>query len=122
MTAENLFKALSDPTRLRLLLLLATRGPLCVCELTAVLGDAQPKTSRHLGELRKAGLVADQKRGLWVFYSLAPALPDWAGGIITSTVEALQDRVPYAGDLERLQLVAKDADRCSVPASRLATP
>lgn len=120
MTAETLFKALSDPTRLRLVVLLATRGPLCVCELTAVVGDSQPKTSRHLAELRKVGLVADQKRGLWVFYSLAPQLPPWAGRVIAATVEALHEQQPYAADIARLRLVASDADRCKVPNPRLA--
>lgn len=66
------FRALSDPTRLRILRLLGT-GELCVCDLMEILQVPQAKTSRHLGYLRKAGLVTVRQDGLWSFYSLAPA-------------------------------------------------
>ena len=64
------FRALSDPTRLRLLQLL-TGGELCVCDLMGVLRIPQAKTSRHLGYLKRAGLVVSRKDGLWSYYSLA---------------------------------------------------
>ena len=64
-----LFRALSDPTRLRLLQLLRG-GELCVCDLMAALRIPQAKTSRHLAYLRKAGLVASRKEGLWSYYRL----------------------------------------------------
>ena len=64
------FRALSDPTRLRLLQLLAG-GELCVCDLMRVLQIPQAKTSRHLGYLKKAGLVTSRKDGLWSYYALA---------------------------------------------------
>jgi ArsR family transcriptional regulator, arsenate/arsenite/antimonite-responsive transcriptional repressor len=68
------FRALADPTRVRILHLLR-RGPLCVGDLVAVLEIAQPKASRHLAYLRKAGLVGDERRGAWIFYRLAPGRP-----------------------------------------------
>lgn len=67
--AALLFRALSDPTRLRLLQLLHG-GELCVCDLMAALRIPQAKTSRHLGYLRKAGFVAARKEGLWSYYRL----------------------------------------------------
>jgi biotin operon repressor len=75
VTAENFFPALADPTRLRCLLLLATEGELCVCELTHALNESQPKISRHLAMLREAGIVSDRREGLWVHYRLSPDLP-----------------------------------------------
>jgi len=62
-----LFKILSDPTRLRLLNLLAG-GETCVCELTDSLGVVQPKVSRHLARLRRAGLVDTRRNGKWIHY------------------------------------------------------
>ncbi len=67
--AALLFRALSDPTRLRLLQLLRG-GELCVCDLMAALRIPQAKTSRHLGYLRRAGLVKSRKEGLWSYYRL----------------------------------------------------
>lgn len=65
----NLFKALSDETRLRIMVLLSKRE-LCVCHLEWALGLAQAKVSRHLNVLRNAGLVQGRREGLWIFYSL----------------------------------------------------
>lgn len=62
-----LFKTLSDPTRLRLLSLL-TCGETCVCELTDTLRVVQPKVSRHLAQLKRAGLVEARRDGKWMHY------------------------------------------------------
>jgi ArsR family transcriptional regulator, arsenate/arsenite/antimonite-responsive transcriptional repressor len=62
-----LFKTLCDPTRLRLLNLLAC-GETCVCELTDTLRVVQPKVSRHLRQLRRAGLVEARRNGKWIHY------------------------------------------------------
>lgn len=66
------FAALSDPTRLRILYVLRD-GELCVGDLVSILGLSQPSVSRHLGYLRRSGLVTTRKNGLWIFYELAPA-------------------------------------------------
>ena len=66
----RLFKALSDPVRLRLLSLIASYagGEACVCELTAAFDVAQSTISHHLRVLREAGLVDCERRGTWVYY------------------------------------------------------
>ena len=65
----NIFKALSDDTRLRVVKLLQERE-LCVCELMQVLDMSQPRISRHLSVLKNAGLVNDRREGKWIHYSL----------------------------------------------------
>jgi ArsR family transcriptional regulator len=68
---SSMFRAFSDPTRLRILRLLQG-GECCVGDLVTILDLPQPSVSRHLAYLRGAGLVSDRKQGLWVYYSLAP--------------------------------------------------
>src|SRR5262245_21618036 len=69
-TAE-LFKALADPARVRIVNALATTGaPVCVCELIEPLGLAQPTVSHHLKKLLGAGLLVREQRGKWAYYSL----------------------------------------------------
>jgi ArsR family transcriptional regulator, arsenate/arsenite/antimonite-responsive transcriptional repressor len=65
-----LFKTLADPTRLRLLNLLAC-GETCVCDLTNTLRVVQPKVSRHLAHLKRAGLVEPRRNGKWTHYRWA---------------------------------------------------
>jgi len=67
--AQSLFRALADPTRLRILHLLLG-GELCVGDLVALLRQPQPTASRHLAYLRRVGLVRVRKDGLWSFYAL----------------------------------------------------
>jgi ArsR family transcriptional regulator len=67
---EQLFKALADETRLRILGLLLA-GEVCVCDIHESLRIPQPKASRHLAYLRRAGLVETRRDGLWVFYRMA---------------------------------------------------
>ncbi len=63
-------KALSDPNRVKIIKLLKQKE-LCVCEMTALLGLAQPTVSKHLKNLEDAGLVASSREGSWVNYRLA---------------------------------------------------
>jgi ArsR family transcriptional regulator len=70
--ADRMFRAFSDRTRLRILHLLRD-GEVCVCALVDALDAPQPKVSRHLAYLRRAGLVLVRKEGLWCYYKLAPA-------------------------------------------------
>ncbi len=96
------FAALSDPTRLRALFLLAARGELCVCRLVEALGVSQPKMSRHLAFLRDAGIVRDRRAGQWVHYRVNEDLPDWARQVLTTSAAAMAADLPYRGDLARL--------------------
>ncbi|HJQ34152.1 MAG TPA: metalloregulator ArsR/SmtB family transcription factor [Pyrinomonadaceae bacterium] len=73
--AELLFRALADRTRLRLLNLMAA-GEVCVCFFVEVLGEGQPKISRHLAYLRRAGVVSARREGKWMHYRIStPADP-----------------------------------------------
>ncbi|MER2492867.1 metalloregulator ArsR/SmtB family transcription factor [Catenovulum sediminis] len=81
------YKCLSEDTRLKILLLIATRGELCVCDLTTALQLSQPKVSRHLAELRKCGLLSDQRKGKWVYYQFNSNLPDWAVDVLQNTAK-----------------------------------
>jgi ArsR family transcriptional regulator len=82
----NLFAALADPTRLRLLNLMAGRE-VCVCYFVEILRQGQPKISRHLAYLRNAGLVSARREGKWMHYSCTiPA--DAAAATILATVLA----------------------------------
>jgi ArsR family transcriptional regulator len=69
----QLFKALGDPARVKIVNLLATSdGPVCVCNLTAPLELSQPTVSHHLKKLTDAGLLTRERRGVWAYYSLDP--------------------------------------------------
>ena len=73
----NVFKALGDPTRVRLLSLIAAHadGEACVCDLTAPVGLGQPTVSHHLKQLVAAGLITREQRGKWAYYRVVqPAL------------------------------------------------
>lgn len=68
----RIFKALSDKTRLRIInLLLRSRKELCVCEIVDSISESQYNVSKHLKELKYAGLVEEKKMGRWISYSLA---------------------------------------------------
>jgi ArsR family transcriptional regulator, arsenate/arsenite/antimonite-responsive transcriptional repressor len=68
----HVFSALADPTRLRLLSLIAASGQVCACELLAPLGRSQPTVSHHTKVLADAGLITGEKRGRWVWWSVVP--------------------------------------------------
>jgi ArsR family transcriptional regulator len=65
------FKCLSDPIRLRILMLLQTEGELCVCELMAVLKLPQSTVSRHLAYLKRCGWLDDRREGVWMHYTIS---------------------------------------------------
>src|SRR5438270_12160841 len=69
-TLVALFQALADPTRLRLLNLMAA-GEVCVCYFVAIFDEPQPKISRHLAYLRRAGLVTARRDGKWMHYGVS---------------------------------------------------
>ncbi len=74
--SSRIFKALSDPSRLRMMRLLAVRD-LCVCEVMAALDMTQPTASHHLNILEDTGLLRAKREGKWTFYGIAePSLVD----------------------------------------------
>lgn len=88
------YKSLADEIRLKTLAMLVVEGELCVCELMAALEqDSQPKVSRHLAQLKKAGILCDRKQKQWVFYSINPRLPSWMKTVIETTVVSRPDYI-----------------------------
>lgn len=71
----QVFKALGDPVRLRLVSLIGAHqgGEMCVCDLTTAFDLSQPTISHHLRVLREAGIIDCERRGTWVYYWLVPA-------------------------------------------------
>jgi ArsR family transcriptional regulator len=68
----QIYKALADPIRLRIILLLQAEGELCVCDLMAVLGLPQSTVSRHLAYMKRSCLVETRRSGIWMHYRLSP--------------------------------------------------
>jgi ArsR family transcriptional regulator, arsenate/arsenite/antimonite-responsive transcriptional repressor len=99
-TMAGLFQALGDPTRLRILGLLLT-GEVCVCHIHESLRIPQPKASRHLAYLRRAGLVEARRDGLWMHYRLTESSDP--------VVDTIRQAVAHA--LGHLESVHRDADR-----------
>jgi ArsR family transcriptional regulator len=106
MKATAFFSALANDTRLRCLSLLSRHNELCVCELTHALGASQPHISGHLAELRELGILTDRREGLWVYYSLNPALRSWARVVAEETASGTVDSSPFADDEAALTAVA----------------
>lgn len=81
----HLLKAVADPTRLRLLSLVAAgeNGESCVCDLTEPLGLGQPTVSHHLKILVDAGILSREKRGNWAYFSLVPGSLDAVAAVLT---------------------------------------
>jgi ArsR family transcriptional regulator len=83
----RMFKALADPTRLRLVSMVAAHegGEACVCELTEPLGLTQPTISHHLKILVDAGIFTRDKRSVWAYYALVPAAMDALSAVLRTT-------------------------------------
>ncbi len=113
MTPTEIFKCLADETRARMTLLIASEGELCVCDLTEALQESQPKISRHLAQLRLAGLLEDQRRGQWVYYRLHPQLPNWVMQTLEATLQANAQWLEINSErLKALRQHAANAKRC----------
>lgn len=81
----EVFKVLSEPNRVRILMMLLYK-PLCVCEITSVLGLSTATVSNHLSYLRTEGFIEDEKDGKWINYRIANNIED---PIISNIVESL---------------------------------
>ena len=98
----EVFKALGDETRLRILKLLLKRE-LCVCELEAALDLPQSKVSRHLTVLRAPGLVEDRREGVWIFYSLFKPQNDFERSVVQIVKNSLSGSKIVKQDEKRLK-------------------
>ncbi len=99
-----LFAALADVTRLRLLNLIAGRE-VCVCNLVDVLGQSQPKISRHLAYLRRAGVVSARREGKWMHYRMEEPKNAAMAAVMTTTLEGLKKDDAMRADREKLKKV-----------------
>ncbi len=98
---ENLYTALSDQTRLRLLNLMR-EDEICVCFFTEALGESQPKISRHLAYLRKADLVEARREGKWMHYRIKFPENPFAREILYDTLEWLKSQDEMEVEYENL--------------------
>lgn len=114
MQPTALFKCLSDPTRLRITLLLRERAELCVCDLCDALALGQSKISRHLALLRGCELLADRRQGQWVYYRLHPQLPAWARAVLEQARAGAAELIE--ADLLRLAATCGADDACAAGA------
>jgi ArsR family transcriptional regulator len=101
---ELLFKALADRTRLRLISLIGD-SEVCVCFIVAILKTSQPKISRHLAYLRRAGIVAARREGKWMHYSLAEPPDEHAARIFREMRASLTEHPDFQRDREKLMQV-----------------
>ena len=107
---EQLFQALGDSTRLRILGLLLT-GEVCVCHIHESLQIPQPKASRHLAYLRRAGLVDTRREGLWVYYRLA----DPGDGVAATIRQAVTHALGHVPDVRRDAARLEKKTGCCLP-------
>ena len=114
-TAAQVFKALGDETRLRIMALLASGEELCVCDLMAALSLPQSTVSRHLSSLRHAGLVSGRRQGVWMYYQI-----NRKGSLPVADLCSLLERM--LGDMTRVRedrlalarhLAAKEQNACA---------
>ena len=98
---EQFFKALADRTRLRVIHLLGS-DELCVCSVVAALQTSQPKISRHLAYLRRAGLVSARREGKWMHYRIIEPPDTHAAEILRELRGSLADKSQMRHDRERL--------------------
>jgi ArsR family transcriptional regulator len=111
---ERFFQALGDRTRLRLLNLMAERE-ICVCYFVEILGQSQPKISRHLAYLRRAGIVAARREGKWMHYRILPQTDEAAASILDAVLASL-------GNDRQMQADQAKLDRACCAPHKLVIP
>jgi len=99
---EDVFKALADKTRLRILALLGN-NEVCVCHIHDTLGLPQPTASRHLAYLRRSGLVAARRDGVWMHYQVSRALDPVVQSVVNAAVDALNQVPATSKDRKQFQ-------------------
>jgi ArsR family transcriptional regulator len=126
---EKVFRALADKTRLRILALLGN-NEVCVCHIHDSLGLPQPTVSRHLAYLRKSGLVAARRDGVWMHYQVSRSLNPATQDVVAAAVNALQQLPAATQDRKQFQrffgqlyvLDAPAGGTCCAPRARESQP
>ena len=100
--ADDFYSVMSHPMRLRSVVLLHQAGELCVCEIMHSLDLQQPVASRHLAQLKAAGILESRKAGLWVYYTINSQLPKWVLNSLNETFKGIARQSPYVDDFKLL--------------------
>src|SRR4029077_7799670 len=103
---DLMFRAFSDPIRLRILRLIQP-GELCVCDLVEILRAPQPTISRHLAYLRRAGLVSVRRERAWNYYEIAPSRSAFHTNLLECLGSCFRDVPEMSSDARRAQAVRK---------------
>src|SRR5690349_25149002 len=104
VSVETLLRALADRTRLRLINLMGD-AELCVCFFVEILATNQPKISRHLAYLRRAGIVAARREGVWMHYRISTPSDENAAKVLKDVREWLAQDAPMQQDRKRLNKI-----------------
>lgn len=112
---EELFKALGDPNRLRIVNLLMHKE-LCVCEIEEILQTTQSNASRHLTKLRQAGIISCKKKAQWAYYQVHPEFVASHALLYQYLKEKQAKEGVYREDLKTLQGFNKQQKTCETPA------
>ena len=117
LTLPDVFSALADKTRLRIVNLLLSEPELCVCDLQSVLGIPQSAVSRHLALLRTSGIVEARRVDQWMHYSIPPTSP-LNGALRTTLTQMCSADIELAADVMRVRTMLK-LGHCAVrPAAK----
>ena len=105
-SVANIAKALGDEGRVRIMRALDNEKELCACQLTELLALAPSTVSKHLGILKRAGLVISRKQGTWIYYAINSSSPDalvkeWIGFVL----KTVRKEREYIKDKERLRAI-----------------
>ena len=118
---DQMFRAFSDRTRLRILFLIKERE-MCVGDLVEVLGLPQPTASRHLAYLRRTGLVEVRKEGLWCLYSMAEARSRFHGRLLDCLVCCFDEVPELKADAAKAQKILNDGGCCPFTTAKQRQP
>jgi len=110
---SEIFKALSEPNRIRILLMLLKK-PLCVCEITSILGLSTATVSNHLSILRNSGFIIDEKHSKWINYKINkqndnPIIKN----ILDNLIEWFKEDIQIKSDLESVIIVDRYSISCN---------
>jgi ArsR family transcriptional regulator len=112
----SFFRALSDRTRLRLISLLCG-GEICVCYFVEVIGPNQPKISRHLAYLRKAGVVSSRRQGKWIYYRIVEPKDPHRARLLHEIVGQLAADLQMQKDREELNRLQAGSNMLGIRSS-----